>query len=277
MKISYRWLCELVPLTLAPEELARKMTMVGLAVDSVERERDDYILDFDLTSNRPDALSHAGIAREAAVISGSTFTGREVKLLEAAEEASSVASVEIQDPVLCPRYAARIVRGTRTAPSPKWLVERLEAIGQRSVNNIADITNYVMFELGQPTHAFDLNLLHRRKIVVRRAREGERLTTLDGVERELTAEMLVIADADRPVAIAGVMGGQETEINPDTTDVLIESAYFNSASVRQTSRDLGLDSEASYRFARGVDYEGQVRAVSNRAIDRAASGHRQGG
>ena len=261
MKISYKWLCELAPITLAPKELAEKLTMTGLAVDSVERLGDDHIFDFDLTSNRPDALSHLGIAREAALVCGMSLKAAESKLRESEEAASAVASIEILDTDLCPRYAARVIRGVKVGPSPKWLVDRLESIGQRSVNNIADITNYVMFEMGQPTHAFDLNLLHERRIVVRRANEGERITTLDGFARELSPEMLVIADADRPVAVAGVMGGQDTEINSDTRDVLIESAYFNPSSVRHTSRALGLDSEASYRFARGVDYEGQVRAA----------------
>src|SRR6185503_1438909 len=144
--------------------------------------------------------------------------------------------------------------------------ERLESIGQRSVNNVADITNYVMFEMGQPTHAFDLNLLHGRRIIVRRPLPAERITTLDGFERELAPEMLVIADADRAVAIAGVMGGADTEINERTTDVLIESAYFNPASIRHTSRTLGMDTEASYRFARGADYEAQVRAADRVAM-----------
>src|SRR6185503_12738281 len=262
MKISYKWLCELTPITLAPKELAEKMTMTGLAVDSVERVGDDHILDFDLTSNRPDALSHLGIGREAALVCGMSLKPAESKLSESDEAASAVSSVEILDADLCPRYAARVIRGVKVGPSPKWLVDRLESIGQRSVNNIADITNYVMFEMGQPTHAFDLNLLHGRRIVVRRAREGEQITTLDGFTRELSPEMLLIADADRPVAVAGVMGGQDTEINSDTADVLIESAYFNPSSVRHTARALGLDTEASYRFARGVDYEAQVRAAN---------------
>ncbi|HEV8484480.1 MAG TPA: phenylalanine--tRNA ligase subunit beta, partial [Blastocatellia bacterium] len=261
MKISYKWLCELAAITLAPRELAEKLTMTGLAVDSVERVGDDHILDFDLTSNRPDALSHLGIVREAALVCEMSLKPSESKIKESDEAAAAVSSVEILDPDLCPRYAARVIRGVKVGPSPKWLVDRLESIGQRSVNNIADITNYVMFEMGQPTHAFDLNLLHGRRIVVRRAREGEQITTLDGFARELSPEMLLIADADRPVAIAGVMGGQETEINPDTADVLVESAYFNPSSVRHTARALGLDTEASYRFARGVDYEAQVRAA----------------
>ena len=235
--------------------------MAGLAVEGIERIRDDHILDFDLTSNRPDALSHFGIAREAALICGTALTPRAVTLTEGDEPAEAAASVEILDPDLCPRYAARVVRGVKVGPSPKWLADRLESIGQRSVNNVADITNYVMFELNQPTHAFDLNLLHGHRIIVRRPHAGEEITTLDGFTRQLAPEMLIIADADRPVAIAGVMGGADTEISESTQDVLIESAYFNPASVRHTARSLGMDTEASYRFARGADYEGQVRAA----------------
>ena len=261
MKISYNWLSELVTLTLNPKELAERLTMAGLAVEAVERIRDDHILDFDLTSNRPDALSHIGIAREAALICGTSLISRNSALNEVDESVEAAASVEILDPDLCPRYAARVVRQVKVGASPKWLVDRLESIGQRSVNNVADITNYVMFEVGQPTHAFDLNLLHGARIIVRRPHLGEEITTLDGFTRELAPEMLVIADADRPVAIAGVMGGADTEISGRTTNVLIESAYFNPSSIRHTAKALGMDTEASYRFARGVDYKAQVRAA----------------
>src|SRR5512143_501808 len=181
MKISYNWLGELVTLTLNPKELAERLTMAGLAVEAVERLGDDHILDFDLTSNRPDALSHLGIAREAAVVCGTSLIHRSSEMKESDERVESAAGIEILDPDLCPRYAARVVRGVKVGPSPKWLADRLESIGQRPVNNIADITNDVMFELNQPTHAFDLNLLHDHRIVVRRPRAGEQITTLDGL------------------------------------------------------------------------------------------------
>jgi phenylalanyl-tRNA synthetase beta chain len=261
MNISYNWLSDLVPLTLKPKELADKLTMAGLAVEAVEEHGDDYVLELDLTSNRPDALCHLGVAREVALICGTTLKPRNNPLNEGLEASEELASVEILDPDLCPRYAARIIKGVKVGPSPEWLVKRLEAIGQRSVNNIADITNYVMFELGQPNHAFDLNLLHEKRIIVRRARAGEKIKTLDGVERDLSADMCIIADADRPVAIGGVMGGEETEISANTTDVLLESAYFNPASVRRTARALGLNTEASYRYERGADYDSQVRVA----------------
>ena len=264
MNISYNWLRELTGTSLAPREVAERLTMVGLAVDMVHEAGEDFILEFDLTSNRPDCLSHLGIARELAVIEQ-----RDVRLPASKSttggSAASLASVEIHDPALCPRYAARIVRGVRVATSPEWLANRLQAIGQRPINNVADITNYVLHELGQPLHAFDFAKLTDGKIVVRRARGGETLKTLDGVERQLDEEMLMIADAACPVAIAGVMGGEESEVSAGTHDVLIESAYFDPASVRRTARALGLHTEASYRFERGVDYEGVLRA-QERAI-----------
>jgi phenylalanyl-tRNA synthetase beta chain len=261
MNISYNWLSDLVPLTLNAKELADKLTMAGLAVEAVEEHGDDFVLELDLTSNRPDALCHLGVAREVALICGTTLKPGNYSLNEGLVASEEVASVEILDPDLCPRYAARIITGVKVGPSPEWLVKRLEAIGQRSVNNIADITNYVMFELGQPNHAFDLNLLHEKRIIVRRARAGEKIKTLDGVERDLSPDMCIIADADRPVAIGGVMGGEETEISANTTDVLLESAYFNPASVRRTARALGLNTEASYRYERGADYDSQVRVA----------------
>jgi phenylalanyl-tRNA synthetase beta chain len=264
MKISYNWLSELVPLTLNPKELADKLTMAGLTVDAIEEFGDDFVIEIDLTSNRPDALCHLGVAREAALICGTTLKASAVTFNESQEAAEEVASIEILDADLCPRYVARIIKGVKVGPSPEWLVKRLEAIGQRSVNNIADITNYVMFEMGQPTHAFDLNLLHEKRIIVRRAKAGEKMKTLDGVERELTEDMCVIADADRAVAIGGIMGGEDTEIRANTTDVLLESAYFQPASVRATAKALGLNTEASYRYERGADYDSQVR-VADRA------------
>ncbi|MGH9827163.1 MAG: phenylalanine--tRNA ligase subunit beta [Blastocatellia bacterium] len=274
MKVSYNWLKELVTITLSPTELAERLTMAGLAVDAVDRHADDHILDIDVLSNRPDELSHAGVAREAAVICGTEFRFPDSTVSETEESAESAAAIEILDPDLCPRYAARIIRGVKVGPSPKWLVDKLESIGQRSVNNIADITNYVMFETGQPTHAFDLNKLHGKKIIVRRARSGETIKTLDGFDRELSPDMLMICDADRPVAIGGVMGGEETEISSTTQDVLLESAYFNPASIRRTAQSLGMDTEASYRSARGVDYEGQARAsdIAARRIQEVAGG-----
>ncbi|HEX8000247.1 MAG TPA: phenylalanine--tRNA ligase subunit beta [Pyrinomonadaceae bacterium] len=260
MNISYNWLRELTGTTLEPQELASRLTMVGLAVDGVHEADDDFVLDIDLTSNRPDCLSHLGIAREAALIDGRRVSLPEASLSRMGGRSEDLTAVEIQDEELCPRYTGRVVRGVKIGPSPEWLVKRLKAIGQRSINNVADITNYVLHEQGQPLHAFDLRKLAEQRIVVRRARAGEKLVTLDGVERELDEQMLVIADAARAVALAGVMGGRDTEISDETTDVLIESAYFAPASVRRTSKLLGLHTEASHRFERGTDYNGVLRA-----------------
>jgi phenylalanyl-tRNA synthetase beta chain len=260
MNISYNWLRELTDTKRSPQELRERLTMIGLAVEGVQEAGDDFVLDFDLTSNRPDCLSHLGVARELAVVENGSVHVPDARPASASGLTESFTSVEIRDPDLCPRYTARIVRGVKIAPSPDWLVKRLEAIGQRSINNVADITNYVMHELGQPLHAFDLAKLAERRIIVRRATAGEKVRTLDGVERELDTEMLVIADARRAVAIAGVMGGEETEISNETGDVLIESAYFNPVSVRNTARKLGLHTEASHRFERGADYGGVLQS-----------------
>ncbi|HEY0321849.1 MAG TPA: phenylalanine--tRNA ligase subunit beta [Pyrinomonadaceae bacterium] len=260
MNISYNWLRELTGTTLEPRVLAEHLTMLGLAVDGVHERGDDFLLEIDLTSNRPDCLSHLGVAREVVVQDGGKVRLPDATPSKIKGRTEDFTAVEIEDPDLCPRYAGRVVLGVKIAPSPDWLVKRLEVIGQRAINNVADITNYVMHEMGQPLHAFDLRKLAGERIIVRRARAGERLRTLDGVERELTQEMLVIADAERAVALAGIMGGEETEISEATTDVLIESAYFNPASVRRTARVLGLHTEASYRFERGTDYEGVLRA-----------------
>jgi len=260
MFISYNWLHELTGTILSPNEVRESLTMVGLAIDAIESKGEDQILDVEVPSNRPDCLSHVGIAREVSVIESGQIIFPKAEAPQVQGHASDFASVEILSPDLCPRYAARVVKCVRIAPSPDWLVKRLEAIGQRPINNVADITNYVLHELGQPLHAFDLAKLTDKKIVVRRAQPGEIITTLDGVERKLTKEMMVIADADRAVAIAGVMGGENSEISNQTTDVLIESAYFNPDSVRRTARALGMDTEASRRFERGADYGGVLRA-----------------
>lgn len=260
MLISYNWLRELTGTTLTPLELRERLTMVGLAIDSVEEIEGDAVLDVEVPSNRPDCLSHVGVAREVSVIEKSRVQSPKSKVAKIEGKSSDFTSVEINDPDLCPRYAARIVRGVKIAPSPEWLAKRLGEIGQRSINNVADITNYVLHELGQPLHAFDLAKLDEHRIGVRRARAGEKLTTLDAVERALDPDMLVIADAAQPVALAGIMGGLDSEISAATTDVLIESAYFDPNSVRRTARKLGMDTEASRRFERGADCENVLQA-----------------
>lgn len=265
MDISYNWLRELTDVSLTPRELAERLTMAGLAVDAVHEAGDDFVLEFDLTSNRPDCLSHLGIAREAAALLGGEVRPPDTAAKSVGGRAEEFTSVEIEDADLCPRYAARVVRGVKVGPSPEWLARRLQTIGQRPINNVADITNFVLHELGQPLHAFDLATLAEHRIVVRRARAGEKIKTLDGAVRELDEQMLVIADAARAVAVAGVMGGEETEISAATVDVLVESAYFDPQSVRRTSKLLGLQTDASHRFERGVDYEG-VRRAQDRCV-----------
>src|SRR5689334_7444923 len=260
MLISYEWLKELTETRLEPQEVRERLTMVGLAIDAVEEHDGDAVIDVEVPSNRPDCLSHVGIAREVTVIENGRLHLPPSKSIETDGRSAEFTSVEIKDADLCPRYAARLVRGVKIGPSPDWLVKRLETIGQRPINNVADITNYVLHELGQPLHAFDFEKLGGRRIVVRRANPGEKFKTLDGVERTLTNDMLVIADAERPVALAGIMGGEESEISSSTTEVLIESAYFDPDSVSRTARLLGMDTEASRRFERGADREGVLRA-----------------
>ena len=260
MFISHEWLKELTDTRLSPAELRERLTMVGLAIDAVEEHNGDAVLDVEVPSNRPDCLSHVGVAREVSVIEKGQLRLPASEPPKTEGRAGDFTSVEIKDPDLCPRYAARLVRGVKIGPSPDWLVKRLETIGQRPINNVADITNYVLHELGQPLHAFDFEKLGGRRIVVRRANPGEKLKTLDGVERTLANDMLVIADAENAVALAGIMGGEESEISSQTKDVLIESAYFAPPSIRLTARQLGMDTEASRRFERGADPEGVLRA-----------------
>ena len=267
MDISYNWLKDLVETDLSSQDLAEKLTGAGLTVEGVHEKSGDFVFDIDLTSNRSDCLSHLGVSREIATIQGSRFKDQGSGLGENQEsEIQNSELVEIEDADLCRRFTARIIKNVKVAPSPEWLQKRLEAVGERSINNIADITNYVMLELGQPMHAFDFNKLAGNRVVVRRARNGETITTLDGVERKLDETMLAICDAEKPVAVAGVMGGEFSAISNETTDVLIEVAYFKRENIRQTSRKLNLSTEASYRFERGVDIENLVRA-SNRAAE----------
>ncbi len=235
--------------------LLPEATPVGISV----REAlgiEDQIIDVAVTPNRSDCLSILGIAREVAAIGEVPLRYPAISFVEMGPDINSLSSVTIDNPEGCPRYAARIVQGITVGPSPQWLRDRLEAVGLRSINNIVDVTNYVLMEMGQPLHAFDFDRLREHRIVVRRAESGERFTTLDGVERTLFEDTLLICDGEGPVAIAGIMGGLDSEIAQDTTRVLIESAYFEPRGIRRSSKKLGLRSESSYRFERGVDPEG---------------------
>jgi phenylalanyl-tRNA synthetase beta chain len=225
----------------------------------------DTVLDIGITPNRADCLSMIGIAREAAVLCGKKLRYPRITFKESSEDIHKLTSVEILDPDFCPRYTARMVKGVRILPSPKWMRLRLEAVGLRAINNVVDVTNFVMMELGQPLHAFDFRFLEEGRIVVRRSREGEPFVSLDGKTRNLNAETLMICDGRKPVAIAGIMGGENSEVKDDTETVLLESAYFNPSTIRRGARFLGMGTDAAFRFERGIDPQGVVRA-----LDRAA-------
>jgi phenylalanyl-tRNA synthetase beta chain len=261
MKVPISWLKEYVELDLSAEQVATKVTMGGLEVEGIEESPIGPVLDVYVTPNRGDCLSVVGVAREVAALLGTTLELPSFGETEDGAKPVGIASVSIEDPDLCPRYSAQIINSVSIGPSPDWLRERLEAVGQRSVNNVVDVTNYVMLEMGQPLHAFDFDLLAGGRIIVRQAREGEKITTLDGEKRELASPMLVIADSESPVAIAGIMGGAASEVTDETTRILLESAHFSPLSVRRTSRTLALRTEASYRFERVVDPEGVVAAI----------------
>ena len=248
MKIVHSWLSELVDVPGDLDRVATDVSLRGFEVAEVEPRRG--VIDFEITANRPDCLSHIGIAREAAVIWSARV--RAPSFADLSPDGDSPVTVEVEDKVLCPRYCAQVF-DVRVGPSPAWLTERLDAAGVRPINNIVDVTNYVMLELGQPMHAFDLARLRGQRLIIRRARPGEKMRTLDNVERLLDEEMLVIADSERATAIGGVMGGADSEIGPGTARMVLESAYFQPASVRRTSKRLGLKTEASIRFERGGD------------------------
>jgi len=248
------------------DTLAEALTDCGCLVEVREPGDGAEKWDVEVTTNRPDAMNHRGLAREAALATGATLLPLEIEFEESDEDAAELAAVEITDNAACSRYVARVIRGVTVGESPEWMRRRLLNCGVRPINVVVDATNYVLLELGQPLHAFDLERVRGRKIVVRPAVAGEKLTTLDGEERELDPSMLMIADGEGVVALAGIMGGADSEIGQSTTDVLLESAHFDALSVRRTARRLGMHTEASHRFERGTDPE--MAAV---ACDRAAA------
>jgi len=280
MRVSYNWLKDYVDIKLSPEKLAALLTMAGLCVDSIHKRGDDSILEIEITSNRPDWLSYIGVAREVAALTGKKLKIPSIRHCEPAavggeaKQSLKTISVKVEDKKLCPRYTAHVIHNVKVGESPKWLKEKLEAVGLRSVNNIVDITNFCLFETGEPMHAFDLDKLGGRSIVVRRASKGEKIKAIDGFERTLDNDILIIADDKKPVAIAGVMGGLYAEVSPQTKNILLEAAYFDPISVRRTSRKLALSTDSSYRFERRVDIE-NIECASGRAaqlISKLAAG-----
>ena len=254
MKFTYNWLKDFVEIKIPPKELADKLTMAGIEVGSIEEKQGDFVFEIEITSNRPDWLSVIGIAREVAAITSSQFTVHSSQLKCKNSQRENL-KIEIQDKQDCPLYTARIIRGVKVGSSPEWLKQRLELIGCRSVNNVVDITNYILFTYGEPLHAFDLDKLNAGSVIVRRAKSGEKITTIDGQNRELGPGVLVIADAQKPVAIAGIMGGKDTEVTATTQNILLEAAIFNPVVVRRGKRAQGLESDSAYRFERGIDLE----------------------
>ncbi len=275
MIVSWNWLRDYVELDASPEEVAERLTMSGLNLEGIQPVGDDFAIDLEVTSNRPDCLGHLGVAREAAVLFGKPLKipAPDIVSRPPSQEPPQVC-IEAAD--LCPQYTGRVIRGVKIGPSPDWLRNRLEAVGLASVNNVVDVTNYVLMECGQPLHAFDLSLLKENRIIVRKARAGETLEAIDHRTYQLTPEMCVIADGQDDVAVGGVMGGASTEISDTTTDLLIEVANFRPGSIRWTARNIrtaegterrkGLHSPSSYRFERGVDPR-QLEWASDRCCE----------
>lgn len=271
MKFSAGWLGDHVSVADAggPDGVRRLLDRAGLPVEGVETSKDDVLLDVEITPNRPDAMNHRGLAREVAAMAGLAFEAGPKHRREPATEGSDVrelASVQVDVPRLCRRFGARVIRGIRSVPSPERVRSRIEAIGGKPIDAAVDATNYALWDLGQPLHAFDLDKLSGGRIVVRKALRGEKLVTLDGVERTLDPADVVVADAERAVSLAGIMGGLDTAVSGNTKNVLLEAAWWDPVAIRRTSRRLGMHTDASHRFERGADPE----AIPG-ALDLAAS------
>jgi len=269
MKVSYNWLKEFVEVAASPEEVASRLALSGTNIASIENGAHGAVIDAEITSNRPDCLGMIGIAREIGAVYRLPLKTNSPKPAESTvARASEVVKVKIDSQDLCGRFTARVIRGVKIQPSPKWLKDRLEAAGTASINNVVDISNYVMLELGHPLHTFDYDLVRDHSIVVRRAKPGEKMKTLDGIERTLDPNICMVCDGDgsRPVGIGGIMGGAETEISFSTKNVLIECAWFDPISIRRAARSLRLHTEASTRFGRGADPE-MAELASRRAAE----------
>jgi phenylalanyl-tRNA synthetase beta chain len=265
MKLSAHWIRDFVDLKVDDRRLAEDLTDIGLGVESISGAGADTVFEMEIGSNRPDAMNHYGVAREAAALhdlplkqlgKGTASSVPSVARNQAALAAEGKAfPIIVEEPQLCPRFSARVIRDTKIKPSPEKIAHRLHLLDQRPISNAVDATNYILWEIGKPTHVFDLDLLEGGKIVVRKARAGETLKTLDGVERKLTTEDLVVCDAKKPVGLAGVMGGYDTMITDKTRNILIESAWWDPITVRKMSRRHALHTDASHRFERGADFE----------------------
>jgi phenylalanyl-tRNA synthetase beta chain len=256
MKISPHWLQDFVDIPVDYLRLADELTLVGVAVEGISGSGDATVFEMEITTNRPDAMNHYGVAREASALYDLPLRPIEPKLPPS--QGKSDVTIDIQEPELCPRFTAREIRGATVKPSPANIAGRLQLLDQRPISNAVDATNYVLWESGKPTHVFDLDLLEGRRLVIRRAQDGETLKTLDGVERKLSTEDLVVADAKKPVGLAGVMGGFDTMITERTKNILIESAWWDPVMVRRMSKRHGIHTDASHRFERGADFESTV-------------------
>ena len=270
MKLSASWIRDFVDLKVDDHRLAEDLTSIGIAVEGTTGSGDKAVFEMEIGTNRPDAMSHYGVAREA-----SAFYDVPLKPMQPSLPMANKAEpfpIDIQEPDLCPRFTVRAIHNVAIKPSPAKVMERLALLDQRAINNAVDATNYVLWEIGKPTHVFDLDLLEGGKIIVRRARAGEVLKTLDGIERKLTSDDLVVADAVKPVGLAGVMGGYDTMITDKTKNVLIESAWWDPVVVRKMSKRHGIHTDASHRFERGADYESTVGSTNRVAELILASG-----
>jgi phenylalanyl-tRNA synthetase beta chain len=269
MKVAYNWLKEFVEVTASPEEIASRLALAGTNIAGIENGPHGVVIDAEITSNRPDCLGMLGISREVAAIYRLPLKSVSPKPVESASaKAAEVLNVKIDAPELCGRFTARVIRGMKIQPSPAWLKDRLEAAGVATINNVVDISNYVMLELGHPLHTFDYDLVRNHNLLIRRAKPGEKIRTLDESERTLDPNICMVCDGDgsRAVGIGGIMGGAETEISFSTKNVLIECAWFDPISVRRAARTLKLHTEASTRFGRGADPE-MAEVASRRAAE----------
>src|SRR5580693_6477500 len=269
MKLSPQWIREFVDLSVNDHRLAEDLTSVGIAAEGINGSGADTVFEMEIGTNRPDAMNHYGVAREAAAVYDlalkqlTPLGGKSPLLAKEARNGAPRAShdpfpVMIEEPELCPRFTGRVIRDTRIKPSPEKIANRLRLLDQRPISNAVDATNYVLWEIGKPTHVYDQDLLAGGRLIVRKARNGEKLKTLDGVERTLSSEDLVVADAKKPVGLAGVMGGFDTMITEKTRNIVIESAWWDPITVRKSSRRHGLHTDASHRFERGADFESTI-------------------